>query len=218
MVLKNVPKKYLIGKIVTWDKDHIGYYRENLPQGPEFRMIKTNIRWIITGSGEVMDISEAYDPNYQWRDSTILFPKPVESVPIASPKSVPSVSNPEQEKTSLEFNAQPPSNTQVNPVQQKPQGTYQSDKYQSVNSGDNYPKKPRNNFFTIGFGIGGNTFRLQNFGDLKVTPRAAYYFETGYLAFVGERNKIYLHPTLRILGKSVKKNYSETFLGLPRCL
>ncbi len=48
LVLRNVEKKYLIGKVLSIQSDYVVYFRYNLPNGPEFRMNKQNVRWIIT--------------------------------------------------------------------------------------------------------------------------------------------------------------------------
>jgi hypothetical protein len=201
MVLKNVPKKYVVGKLVSFETDYLVYFREGLPNGPQFRMLKANIRWVITAEGELLEISDTFDPLYQWRDSITAKPT-AQPAPSAYPKSVQQAPV-QQKSTEPGYYVPPPARSQAITPNSVPYNNNYSP-YRAVGSS----LEPRDHFFTIGFGLGGYSQRLKNLPDVGASPRLAYHFEMGYLGFVGNRKNIFVHPTIRFSGKSVSFDYS----------
>lgn len=111
LVLRNVEKKYVTGKLVSIQKDFVVYFRQNLPSGPEFRMNKENVRWIVTSSNEIIEVSEKFNPEYRIVDSTISTSQG--RVTESNPSNV--TPSPDAGKNAQEYYSNPVSRTEESP-------------------------------------------------------------------------------------------------------
>lgn len=189
LVLRNVEKKYLIGKVLSIQSDYVVYFRHNLPNGPEFRMNKQNVRWIITSSNEIIEVSESFNPTYRFTDSTTKA-QPALNQTGKAPTGAP--------ESTQEYYTRPSPRTVITEQQQ------QSNRVAVMPEKNRYKAPVKNDFFTISFMLGASSQRWTNFPALSVNPGVSSGLELGYIGF---RDKIYLNPSVRFHIKNYRLKY-----------
>jgi hypothetical protein len=189
LVLKNIEKRYLIVKVLSIQADYVKYFRYDFLNGPEFRMNKQNVRWIITSSNEIIEVSESFNPAYRFTDTTSNT-QPTLNQNIKAPAS-----NPESTKEYY-------TKSRPRPVISEPQ--LQSSKITLIQE-NRYKARPKNNFFTFTFLIGVSTQRFQNYPGYKNFPGVSAGLELGY---IGIKEKIYISPSIRVVYKNIRFDYS----------
>lgn len=191
LFLRNVEKKYIIGKVFSIEKDFVVYFRHNLPMGPEFRMNKQNIRWIITSSNEVIEISETYESNVKVVDSTgiaqpnILTEKNPVSVAPAPENNTPEYYTKPNPRSSL---GQPANPTQ--PILQPQRNPY--------------VRPPRNDYFGITASVGISAQRFKNYPGITARPLVSAALELSYIGF---RDRLFMMPSCRFMIKNYGLKY-----------
>jgi hypothetical protein len=192
LVLKNVEKKYVTGSLISMQKDYIVYFRQNLPNGPEFRMSKQNVRWIITKDNEILEVSDKFDPSYRHIDGTNT---PTEVIKSEQTNPNNSSSNKGQGNLSV------PNQRSVITLQNNSNQVYQF-------SGSTQPQNLsiKNDFLIIGFSLGAGNQQFRYISEISTTSMFSYAFELGYAGF---REKLFLNPTLRVIRKGVTLSYSD---------
>jgi hypothetical protein len=133
LVLKNVEKKYVTGSLISMQKDYIVYFRQSLPNGPEFRMSKQNVRWIITKDNEIIEVSEKFNSEYKIIDE-------VDSSRVKTvTESVQPTSSSASNSNSQEYYTNPVTRTNISPQEDiSREKKNETTSFSSQSSGDLY--------------------------------------------------------------------------------
>jgi hypothetical protein len=191
LVLKNVEKKYITGSLISMQKDYIVYLRQSLPNGPEFRMSKQNVRWIITKDNEVIEVSDKFDPGYRHIDGAN------SSTEVSKNEQNNQGNAASEKKQEYVFDSRP--RTTISPQNKENQVVQFSKGLQSE------PSLPKKDFFNFSMSTGISTQRFNYSPGSSADPIFSYAFELGY---AGVRERFFLNPTVRIIRKGANISYS----------